>query len=67
MSPRTPHTHQCSRHTHAHQSIEDWDNKSAARLPNDVVQRLDLLAVDSLYLVEIWGSGGPRLIPSNTP
>ncbi|MBV2131584.1 AbrB/MazE/SpoVT family DNA-binding domain-containing protein [Pseudomonas sp. MAP12] len=47
--------------------IEDWDGEPALRLPDEVLQRLDLQVGDSLYLVEAWVGDGPRLVLSKTP
>lgn len=47
--------------------IEDWDGEPALRLPDDVLQRLDLQVGDSLYLVEAWVGDGKRLVLSKTP
>ncbi|HHX6570236.1 TPA: AbrB/MazE/SpoVT family DNA-binding domain-containing protein [Pseudomonas aeruginosa] len=47
--------------------IENWDGEPALRLPDEVLQRLDLQVGDSLYLVEAWVGDGPRLVLSKTP
>lgn len=47
--------------------IEDWDGETALRLPDEVLQRLNLQVGDSLYLVEAWIGDGPRLVLSKTP
>lgn len=52
---------------HIELPIEDWDGEPALRLPDEVLQRLDLQAGDSLYLVEAWVGDGPRLVLSKTP
>jgi antitoxin component of MazEF toxin-antitoxin module len=47
--------------------IEDWEGEPAVRLPDEVLQRLDLQVGDSLYLVEAWVGDGSRLVLSKTP
>ena len=47
--------------------IEDWDGEPTLRLPEEVLQQLNLQVGDSLYLVEAWGGDGPRLVLSKTP
>lgn len=39
--------------------IEDWDGEPSLRLPDEVLQRLDLQVGDSLYLVEAWVGDSP--------
>lgn len=47
--------------------IDDWDGEPALRLPDEVLQRLNLQVGDSLYVVEAWVGDGPRLVLSKTP
>lgn len=44
--------------------IEDWDGEPAVRLPNDVLQRLNLQVGDTLHLVEAWVGDVTRLVLS---
>lgn len=47
--------------------IEDRDGEPTVRLPDDILQRLDLHIGDSLYLVEAWVGDGKCLVLSQRP
>ncbi len=46
--------------------IKEWDGEPVVRLPDEVLQPLDLQIGDTLHLAQAWGGGKPRLVLSKT-